>query len=116
MEQRSQASAEDAAAVARLVLQLDERWHGMTCVACVICTLYGDILKVLAIGLFGGDVLIYDRAWSEKDLKVKTSQTTYQFETPIPEYHLQIPNPVLVAFNPQPKNPNSSLRAVAPHR
>jgi hypothetical protein len=25
--------------------------------------------KVLAIGLFGGDVLIYDRSWGEKDLK-----------------------------------------------
>jgi hypothetical protein len=61
---------------------------------------FGDNLQVLAIGLFGGDVLIYDRAWSEKDLKVKMLQATHQFETPTPEYYLQIPNPVLVAFNP----------------
>jgi hypothetical protein len=72
----------------------------MTCVACVILTVCGDNLKVLAIGLFGGDVLIYDRAWSEKDLKVKMLQTIHQIQTPTPEYVLQIPNPDLVAFNP----------------
>jgi hypothetical protein len=28
-------------------------------------------VQVLAIGLFGGDILIYDRTWGEKDLKVR---------------------------------------------
>ena len=30
---------------------------------------------MLAIGLFGGDILIYDKAWSEKDLKITIKRT-----------------------------------------
>jgi intraflagellar transport protein 122 len=35
-----------------------------------LCCSWTSDGTILAIGLFGGDILIYDRLWSEKDLKV----------------------------------------------